>query len=485
MKFASPHHSKEWIGDAHTELKEYDKALAAYTESLKLKPDYSQAARKIGNALSNLKRYAEAVAAYQNAIKLAPNDALNHSTLGDAYSNLKQHDKAVLSYGEAARLDPKNDYAVNMLAVSHYRLKQYAAAHAANEQAVKLKPDNALYLMNLGDTYFQLGRKPEALAVHKKLVTMDKAAADELLARINTSPALEAANAAANKALLNGHDLVKAKEYSKAIVEYQKAVAAKPSNVWLATAYFSIGDTQIALRDYPAATMNLLTAARLDPNYAAVYDDLGIVYERTLQLPKALAACLEAIRLSDKVEDLPQRKRSLGRIYALMGRRAEAIQVYNDLQKTNPEKAKFLLTDIEEGDKVGPAGILAADAMAWSISGEPEVSLELYRNALKLKPTNNQVLFDIGNGLVAAGETAEGMAVYRHVLTLKPNTEDQASAHYFIGQTHNYLREYAKAIAELRTAQKLKADHYQSLELGQAFRGLNSFPKPSPHIRKP
>jgi superkiller protein 3 len=478
LKYLNPHYSHEWIGDTYDQLKQPDKAIAAFREAVRLKPDYAQAFQKIGSCHYALKQYTEALTAYQAALKLKPDSAVYHASAGDSYSALKQYGKAILLYGESVRIDPKYDYAWNIMGVSHYTLKQYPAAVTAFEAAVKLKPDNALYQMNLGDAYFNMGRKADALAIQKKLVTLDKAKAAELLNRINTSPAETQANATADAALLKGHELVNAKEYAKAIVEYQKAVAAKPNNIWLATAHFSIGDTYIILRDYAQATANLLTAARLDPTYAAVFGDLGYVYERNLQFPKALAAYQEAIRLSKDDKGLPGRQYSLGKVYVLMGRRAEAMQVYTNLQKTDPAQAKSLLADIEEGDKTGPAGILARDALGWEFSGMSEDALELYQNALKLKPTNPEVLFNIGNGLITSGgKLAESLAVFRQVLTLKPGTEDLAQAHYYIGQTLNYMKEYAKAIPQIREAQRLKADSYYSLELGDSYFGLKRFPE--------
>jgi tetratricopeptide (TPR) repeat protein len=478
FKFANPHHSHLWIGDTYNAQKQYARAITAYQEAVRLKPDYDGAFVRLGSAHYALKQYTEALTAYQAAIKIKPDDAVCHASMGDSYHALKQYDKAALSYGEATRINPNYDYALNMLGVSHYKLNQYPAAVAAYEALVKLKPDNATYQINLGNVYIDLGRKSDALAVHKKLMTLDKAKADELLALINKSPAEDQANAAADAAIRKGNELFEAKEYAKAIVEYQKAVAAKPNNAWLAVAHASIGSAHTFLRDYAQATTDLLTAARLDPTYAGVFGDIGYVYERTLQFPRALAAYQEAVRLSENDKKLSQRQRDLGKIYVLMGRRAEAMQIYTNLQKTDPALAKSLLAKIEEADKTGPAGILASEAFAWQISGESDDAQELYQNALKLKPTNPKVLFEIGKGLgIYGGKFAESLAVYRQVLAQKPNTSDRAQAHYYIGQTFNMMAEYARAIPEIREAQRLKADSDYSQELGDSFRGLKRFPE--------
>lgn len=477
LKYAYPHFSYEWIGDTHTTLKQYDKAVLAYKEAVRLKPDYVQVLRKLGNSHYILKQYAETLAAYQTAIKIVPDGALNHTGAGDAYAALGQHDKAAASYREATRLDPKYDLALNGLAVSYYHLKQYAAALPIIEQAVQLKPDNAHYLANLGDTLFQLGRKADAFAVHKKLVTLDKEKADELLSRINKSPAEEQAKAAAGAALRKGHELFNAKEYAKAIIEYQKAVAAKPNNAWLATAYYSIGSSYMRLRDYAQATTNLLTATRLDTAFGDAFGNLGYAYERTLQFPKAVTAYQEAVRLNAK--DPPKAARnheSLGEVYALMDRKADARAVYTSLQKSDPEKAKSLLWTIQNGDEEGPAGILVSYGDDAELMGDNEDALEYYRNSAKLPAAKLSARFGAARGLNLLGKPAEAMAILRNVLTLRPSKDDLAATYYHIGQTYNQLREYAKAITEIRKAQQMKVDSDYSYELGNSFFYLKQYP---------
>lgn len=476
LKFASPYHSREWIGDAHSELKEDAKALAAYTESLRLKPDYAQVARKAGDALYRLKRVPEAITAYQNALKLGPNDAATHIALGDVYYLQKDYEKAVPFYKDAVRLAPKNHDALNVLGTTYYLLKRFADALPVVEEAVKLQPDSAVYLGNLGDTYSKLGRKTEALAIHQKLVPLDPTRAKNLYARITETPEMAATREAVDRLLAEGGKHYDTREFAKAIAEYEKIIPLKPSNSSLAIAHWFIGVCYLDLRVYDKAFTHLNESKRFDPKYAPLYSDLGLAFERTLQFPDALAAYQNAVRLNTEPALVAGQQRSLGRMYALMGRRSDAMQIYGDLQKSDPAKAKYLLADVEELDKGGPAAILVSQALGWFGEEGPE-SLEIYRNALKLKPSNIKVLFDIGLGLSLSGASdAEVLAVYRHIISLKPKTEDLAEAYHQIGETLNFMKEYAKAIPEIKQAQRLKPSAEFSHELGRSYTGLKQYP---------
>lgn len=464
LKYAYPHFSYDWIGDTHYTLKQYDKAVVAFTEARRLKPDYEQAVQKLGNSHYRLKQYSEALAAYQSAIKLKPDNAVLHASAGDAYSALAQHDKALTSYSEAARLDPKYDWALNMLAVSHFHLKQYAAALPAIEQALRLKPDDALYLTNHGDVLFQLGRKAEALAVQKRLATIDKVKADELLARINTPPGVDAAVAEATK-------YFKARDYPNVITEAQKILALKPNAEYLALAHSFMGSSYSSLRQYDKAIISLTEAIKLRPDDSLFHWDLGYAYLKTLQFARAAAAFKEAVRL--KPDDNAS-WRDLGFSYAMLGRKPEAMRAYNELLKLDKDQAEGLLEDINRPGGAAATHIYFGDMN--SFLGNKPTALEYYQNALKLNPTAGDLL-RIGNGFADLGEYEQGIAAYRKIIAGKPTAHDHAYALASIGDAYVDLTQYDKALAELKEANRIKPLQYSNYAMGMAFSGLKQYPE--------
>src|SRR5262249_28341355 len=69
-------------GNALTELKRFDEALASYDKAIALKPDYAEAFSNRGTALKDLKRLDEALASYDKAIALKPDYADGYMNRG-------------------------------------------------------------------------------------------------------------------------------------------------------------------------------------------------------------------------------------------------------------------------------------------------------------------------------------------------------------------------------------------------------------------
>ena len=98
-------------GRAWSDKKEYDKAIADYSEAIRLDPKYALAYYNRGSPGSRKKEYDKAIADYTEAIRLDPKYALAYNNRGVAWSDKKDYDKAIADYSEAIRLDPKDNAA--------------------------------------------------------------------------------------------------------------------------------------------------------------------------------------------------------------------------------------------------------------------------------------------------------------------------------------------------------------------------------------
>lgn len=89
----------------------------------------------------------------------------------------------------------------------------------------------------------------------------------------------------------------------------------------LAKVYYYIGDSETALERCDHTI-------ELDPHFAPAYSLLGFVQERRGEFDEALAAFQHAIQLSPQS---PSFRAALGRIFALLGKRAEASKILKDM----------------------------------------------------------------------------------------------------------------------------------------------------------
>jgi tetratricopeptide (TPR) repeat protein len=95
--------SYHFLGNSYLYSNQFEKALTAYDEALRAKPDYVRVYVYIGHAFSHLKRWPEAIDSYHKAIKANPDDA--EARLGLGYLELQSgNKKAALEQYEILRI---------------------------------------------------------------------------------------------------------------------------------------------------------------------------------------------------------------------------------------------------------------------------------------------------------------------------------------------------------------------------------------------
>jgi tetratricopeptide (TPR) repeat protein len=166
------------LGQAYNNLNQYDKAVTAYQEAVRIKPDYADAWYNLGLVYRDLKQYDKAVATLQEAVRIDPKDAAGWYALGDAYHDLKQYDKAVTAFQEVVRIKPEYADAWNNLGHVYRELKQYDKAVTAFQYALRFEPDYVLSWYSLGVVYLNQGRSGKAYKAYQTLRKLDASMAD-------------------------------------------------------------------------------------------------------------------------------------------------------------------------------------------------------------------------------------------------------------------------------------------------------------------
>src|SRR5260221_266652 len=82
----------------------YDRAIAEYSEAIRLNPQYSDAYNSRGVAWRNKGDDERAMVDYNDAIRLNPQLAVTFRNRGLLRSAKKEYDRAIAEYGEAIRL---------------------------------------------------------------------------------------------------------------------------------------------------------------------------------------------------------------------------------------------------------------------------------------------------------------------------------------------------------------------------------------------
>lgn len=162
---AGPNSAAEYYSRAagYAAKGEVDKAIADYSEALRLKPDFPQALNNRGFIYFGKGDLDKAIADYDEAIRLKPDYSRPYHNRADAYRKKGDVDKAIADYTEVLRLEPKKDpKALVGRAFGYVKKGDLDKAIADCTDAIKGDPKFAAAFYLRGRAYSQQGQTAKA-----------------------------------------------------------------------------------------------------------------------------------------------------------------------------------------------------------------------------------------------------------------------------------------------------------------------------------
>ena len=198
---------------------------------------------------------------------------------------------------------------------------------------------------------------------------------------------------------LSGDVLIEAEEAAGAEAAYRQGLAADGPS--------SIGRTKLAaaLRlqgRLSEALMELAEARRIDPTYARVYSDAGMILRHEKRLPEAVSAYREAVRLD-----------------------SESIDAHNGL------------------------------AMTLANSGQLEAAVAEFREIIRIDPDSTIGYYNLGHVLADLDRDVASAAALREVIRIHP---DHFNARYNLGELFRMEAKYEDAATQFREYLRLVPD---------------------------
>jgi tetratricopeptide (TPR) repeat protein len=132
-----------YYGNALVARGEIDRAIAEYTEAIRIRPDYPEAHNNLGPALARQGKVDDAIAHFVEAIRLRPGYADAYSNLGVALASEGKLDEAIAQYTKALRLDPDHAHAHGNLGLALQARGRTADAMREFEIALRMNPNSA------------------------------------------------------------------------------------------------------------------------------------------------------------------------------------------------------------------------------------------------------------------------------------------------------------------------------------------------------
>lgn len=206
--------------EAAAKLKEYDKAIALFTEAKKLKPQETVPDTRIAD-INKVKSSAESEAKneqlYQAAIKS-----------GEDAMKLKQYDKALTEYKNALNVKPADKKASGMISEIQQILDDMTNTANQNKKQEEYKA-----LITTADNYFKgenWASARESYEAALKVVPKDAYATDQIKKSVANEKGKSEAEAKYAKIIADGDASFNSGDYLKAKDQYNKALVMKPED---------------------------------------------------------------------------------------------------------------------------------------------------------------------------------------------------------------------------------------------------------------
>ena len=254
-----------------------DRAIADYSEAIRLDPKYALTYSHRGFAWRKKGDFDRAIADYSEAVRLDPKYARAYDNRGDVHRDKGDLHRAIADYSEAIRLDPKYAVAYHDRCIAWRNKGDLDRAIADYSEAIRLDPKSALAYNNRGLAWRAKGDLDRAIADCDEAIRLDPKSAVGY----------------------NYRGLVwRAKgDLDHAMADYNQAIRFDPK---YSLAYDNRGDVYRDKGDLDRAIMDYSEAIRLDPKYTTAYNDRGLAWRAKGDLDRAIADSSEAIQLDPK-----------------------------------------------------------------------------------------------------------------------------------------------------------------------------------------
>jgi tetratricopeptide (TPR) repeat protein len=276
------------LGFALTELGLRSRAMAAYTEAIRINPQSAAAHNYFGVLLADMDDHDRAAAEYETALRLQPRFADAHNNLGLSRMARDRTDDAIAEFKTALAIDPGFAPARNNLAIAYVHEQRFDLAIPTFEEAVRQQPGSAEAHFNLASALANSGRKRDALPhfqaaaqlggepikVHYTWGTalMDlgdmPGATSHFMAALKINPSFTPAVHDLGRSLvLSGHA-------NDGLQALQSAVQMEPNN---ADYHYDFGAALAQRGMIPQAIAEMRKALTIDPAHAEAIDALKLL----------------------------------------------------------------------------------------------------------------------------------------------------------------------------------------------------------------
>jgi tetratricopeptide (TPR) repeat protein len=196
-----------------------------------------------GDAANQAGQFDSAVAAFSEAIRLDPRNATTFYARGNVYSRLQDSDRAITDFTEAVRLDRNYAKAWSARGLAYSDKQDYGRAIADFSEALRLDPQLTEAYRGRGNVYLDRQDPDRAIADFSEAIRLDRGYPRAWYAR--------------------GLAYTDKRDYGRAIADFTEASRLDPR---FALAVYERGKTRALAGDRAAGDADIAAARAIDPN---------------------------------------------------------------------------------------------------------------------------------------------------------------------------------------------------------------------------
>jgi tetratricopeptide (TPR) repeat protein len=171
------------VGASYARQKDYSRAIANYTEAVRLNPRNHDAFFNRGNAYLAQRDFARAIADYSEAIRINPRDSGSFANRGIAYKRQKDFARAIADYNEAIRINPRDSDTFANRCNAYFAQNDFARAIADCNEAIRINPRDSNAFFNRGNAHFAQNDFARAIADYDQAIRINPQNSDAIANR--------------------------------------------------------------------------------------------------------------------------------------------------------------------------------------------------------------------------------------------------------------------------------------------------------------
>jgi tetratricopeptide (TPR) repeat protein len=413
------------IGNIHKQLGNLKAASMAYAKVVELNPNYVHAYNNLGNIYDQLHEWDKAFNVFRKGLALDKNNPSLHFNYGVALEANGRLEDAAAEYQAAIRSKPGWFEAMNNLGIIYFKQGQHHKAMDTFNRILKIDPFNAEARNNMGVVFSDQGRNKEAIQNFRQALEADP---KYVKAVVNLERTLEDEG-----------------DFADAMIELEKLVKLAPDSVDIRNRLASL---YLKVERYPEALEQVRAAREWDPENVQSVRLEGMIqrilgndeeaqklFEKVLEIdPGNFTFHLDLADIHFKRKEYKEAenrimafltrrpndreaKLLLGKLYAEMGNRTHAIQIFEELAKADPSDAEALAAAAALHKEAGSLekALRTADKLV-NLQGKRGTaddlsdlgkSLEFYENAVNAYSSSVREMWDRNMKLITETSDAE------------------------------------------------------------------------------